>query len=86
MVDHHHDGPFASPAARFQRSMEVLEELWRCGLCLIKCARLRVNDIDLEQNQVIVSEERGMEDRSTMLPVQLSPLYWNIWTGVKSSV
>ena len=47
--------------------------LYGCGLRLMECVRLRVKDIDFEQNQVIIREGKGMKDRSTMLPVQLKP-------------
>ena len=45
--------------------------LYGCGLRLMECVRLRVKDIDFEQNQVIIREGKGMKDRSTMLPAQL---------------
>ena len=47
--------------------------LYGCGLRLMECVRLRVKDIDFEQNQVIIREGKGMKDRSTMLPAQLKP-------------
>jgi integron integrase len=37
----------------------------------MECARLRVKDIDFEQNQIIVRDGKGMKDRTTMLPEQL---------------
>jgi integron integrase len=45
--------------------------LYGCGLRLMECARLRVKDIDFEQNQIVVRDGKGMKDRSTMLPEQL---------------
>ncbi|MFH1449288.1 MAG: integron integrase [bacterium] len=48
--------------------------IYGCGLRLMECVRLRVKDIDFEQNQLIVREGKGMKDRSTMLPEQLKPL------------
>ncbi|MGE5258325.1 MAG: integron integrase [Hyphomicrobiales bacterium] len=48
--------------------------LYGCGLRLMECVRLRVKDIDFEQNQIIVRDGKGMKDRATMLPEQLKNL------------
>jgi integron integrase len=48
--------------------------LYGCGLRLMECVRLRVKDVDFDQNQVIVRDGKGMKDRSTLLPEQLKPL------------
>jgi len=48
--------------------------IYGCGLRLMECVRLRVKDIDFEQNQLIVREGKGMKDRITTLPKQLKPL------------
>jgi site-specific recombinase XerD len=45
--------------------------LYGCGLRLMECVRLRVKDIDFEQNQIIVRDSKGMRDRAAMLPEQL---------------
>ena len=45
--------------------------LYGCGLRLMECVRLRVKDIDFDQNQIIVRDGKGMKERSTMLPEQL---------------
>jgi len=45
--------------------------LYGCGLRLMECVRLRVQDIDLERGQLIVRDGKGMKDRATMLPEQL---------------
>ena len=42
--------------------------LYGCGLRLIECLRLRVKDIDIEKNQIIVKNGKGSKDRVTMLP------------------
>jgi integrase len=34
----------------------------------MECVRLRVKDVDFEQNQVTVREGKGLKDRVTMLP------------------
>jgi len=39
-----------------------------CGLRLQECLRLRIKDIDLEQNIVIVRSGKGDKDRRTVLP------------------
>jgi integron integrase len=45
-----------------------------CGLRVMECVRLRVKDIEFEQNQVIVRDGKGQIDRITMLPENLAPL------------
>jgi integron integrase len=44
-----------------------------CGLRLQECLRLRIKDIDLERNMVIVRSGKGDKDRRTMLPESLKP-------------
>jgi site-specific recombinase XerD len=34
----------------------------------MECVRLRVKDVDFEQNQVTVREGKGFKDRVSMLP------------------
>jgi integron integrase len=48
--------------------------LYGCGLRLMECVRLRLKDVDFGQNQIVVRDGKGMKDRTTMLPEQLSPL------------
>ncbi|KHE91569.1 MAG: site-specific tyrosine recombinase, partial [Candidatus Scalindua brodae] len=57
--------------------------LYGCGLRLMECVRLRVKDIDFEQNHIIVRDGKGMKDRSTMLPEQLKPLLKEHLEGVR---
>ena len=45
--------------------------LYGSGLRLMECLRLRVKDIDFEQNQIFVREGKGMKDRVTVLPDSL---------------
>jgi integron integrase len=45
--------------------------IYGCGLRLSECVRLRVKDIDLEQNMLIVREVKGDKDRRTVLPESL---------------
>jgi len=42
-----------------------------CGLRLNECLSLRIKDVDLEQNVVIVRSGKGDEDRRTVLPESL---------------
>jgi len=42
-----------------------------CGLRLNECLSLRIKDVDLEQNMVIVRSGKGDEDRRTVLPERL---------------
>jgi integrase len=42
--------------------------LYGVGLRLLECLRLRVHDIDLERNEIIVRDGKGFKDRRTMLP------------------
>jgi integrase len=48
------------------RLMAVL--LYGAGLRLLECARLRVKDVDLATNQLVVRAGKGDRDRVTMLP------------------
>ena len=65
-------------AGRILASMTGIHQLmakllYGCGLRLMECVRLRVQDIDFGQNHLIVRDGKGMKDRSTMLPDQLKP-------------
>ena len=42
--------------------------LYGAGLRLMECLRLRVKDIDLSANHIVVREGKGNKDRITMLP------------------
>ena len=44
-----------------------------CGLRLQECLRLRIKDIDLEWDMVIVRSGKGDKDRRTVLPESLKP-------------
>jgi integrase len=45
--------------------------LYGTGLRLMECLRLRVKDLDFAQQQIIVRDGKGMDDRVTMLPASL---------------
>src|ERR1043166_9962108 len=42
--------------------------LYGAGMRLMECIRLRVKDIDLSGNQIIIRAGKGDKDRHTMLP------------------
>ena len=45
--------------------------LYGTGMRLMECVRLRVKDVLLEQNQLLVRDGKGFKDRVTMLPMSL---------------
>ena len=45
--------------------------LYGSGLRLMECVRLRVKDVDLAYNRIVVRDGKGNKDRITMLPVRL---------------
>ncbi len=45
--------------------------IYGCGLRLSECLNLRIKDIDLEQNLVIIRSGKGDKDRMTVLPETL---------------
>ena len=45
--------------------------LYGSGLRLLECLRLRVKDVDFDQNRLIVRDGKGAKDRSTLLPKSL---------------
>ncbi len=42
--------------------------LYGCGLRLMEVLRLRVQDLDFDNNQILVRNGKGNKDRSTLLP------------------
>ena len=49
--------------------------MYGSGLRLMECLRLRIKDIDLLSNQIIIRDGKGNKDRITMLPeVENAPL------------
>jgi len=53
------------------RLMAIL--LYGAGLRLLECARLRVQDLDIARNQIVVRSGKGNKDRLTTLPVAIKP-------------
>lgn len=47
--------------------------MYASGLRLMECIRLRVADLDFEQQQLTVRNEKGAKDRFTLLPRVLHP-------------
>ena len=45
--------------------------MYGAGLCLMECLRLRVQDIDFSQKEILVRDGKGAKDRITMLPDSL---------------
>jgi integron integrase len=45
--------------------------LYRVGLRLLECARLRVKDVDLDRREIVVRDGKGRRDRVTVLPESL---------------
>lgn len=53
--------------------------LYGSGLRLTECLRLRVKDIDFQQQQIIVRDGKGFKDRVTLLPASLKqPLHHHL--------
>jgi integron integrase len=48
--------------------------MYGSGLRLMECCTLRVKDIDLERNTIVVRDGKGQKDRITMIPARLRPL------------
>ena len=42
--------------------------MYGAGLRLMECLRLRVQDIDLARNEILIRDGKGAKDRITMLP------------------
>ena len=40
----------------------MAEFFYGCGLRLMECVRLRIKDVDFEQNQILVRDGKGMKD------------------------
>jgi len=65
-----------------QRLMAMLT--YGCGLRLNECLSLRIKDLDIEQNTVIIRSGKGDEDRRTVLPERLKDELIHHIASVKS--
>lgn len=71
--------PVVLTVAEVQRLLARLEGshglmarmLYGTGMRLMECVRLRVKDVNFEQNEIIVRDGKGGKDRVTMLPTSL---------------
>ena len=50
------------------RELTIAQILYGSGLRILECLRLRIKDIDFDQNQIVVRDGKGMKDRVTCLP------------------
>jgi integron integrase len=57
--------------------------LYGAGLRLMECLRLRVKDIDVAADQIVVREGKGNKDRVTMLPVSVKAFLSSQLTHVR---
>jgi integrase len=46
--------------------------MYGTGMRLMECARLRVKDLDLARNEIVVRQGKGNKDRLTMVPTSLA--------------
>ena len=47
--------------------------MYGCGLRLMECLRLRIQDVDFTRGEITVRDGKGGKDRVTMLPATLGP-------------
>ena len=57
--------------------------LYGAGLRVLECCRLRVQDVDIGSNQIVVRAGKGDKDRTTMLPVTVKPQLVRHLAGVR---
>lgn len=57
--------------------------LYGSGLRLMECLRLRVQDLDFSNREILVRDGKGGKDRRTMLPQSLAPVLREHLTHVK---
>ena len=51
----------------------ITKLLYGSGLRLMEALRIRIKDIDMDQNLIIVRDGKGKKDRTTLLPISLKP-------------
>ena len=57
--------------------------LYGTGMRLMECVRLRVKDVLLDQNQIVIRDGKGFKDRVTMLPASLKEELERHWERVR---
>jgi site-specific recombinase XerD len=50
----------------------ILQLIYGTGMRVLKCLRLRVNDLNFEAGELVIREANGAKDRVTMLPASLA--------------
>lgn len=51
----------------------VVKLLYGCGLRIMECLRLRIQDIDIDMKQIRVKSGKGDKDRITTFPTTIIP-------------
>lgn len=46
--------------------------LYGTGMRIMECLRLRVQDVDVKRNEILIRDGKGFKDRVTMLPMSLA--------------
>lgn len=54
-------------------SQLAVKLLYGCGLRIMECLRLRIQDIDIEMKQIRVKDGKGKKDRITTFPATIIP-------------
>ncbi len=49
----------------------VASLLYGTGMRIMECLRLRVQDVDIKRNEILIRDGKGFKDRVTMLPMSL---------------
>lgn len=62
----------------------ILRLLYGTGMRLLEGCRLRIKDLDLARNEILVRDGKGQKDRVTMLPQSLVPILRNHLESVKA--
>ncbi len=67
-------GEVAAVLARMRGTPRLMCALmYGAGLRLLECCRLRVKDVDVSRQEILVRDGKGRRDRVTVLPAQLAP-------------
>ena len=69
-----HDEAFSVISHMNKKHQLLGKIMYGCGLRLMECCRLRIQDIDFSMHQIIVRESKGNKQRTTVLPESLLEL------------